>query len=174
MMVFMKATDACILVGKVQFILAHSQGIFCKSNVFDNFAQMTLAPQRVRDADALHLYAVSSECHTTKTQTCFLYRLRVKNIFFSFFFLSLLHSCTFRIWCPHWSLIAMATSDFSCSLGPVLSLSNQNKTFVKIPSGFTYSTHYDELTLPLKGDRERTTARERFLQAIHLYWKKIK
>lgn len=81
----------------------------------------------------------------------------------------LLHSCTFRIWYPHWSLIAMATSDFSCSLGPVLSLSNQNKTFVKIPSGSTYSTHYDELTLTLKGDGERTTARERFLQAI---WKK--
>ncbi len=65
----------------------------------------------------------------------------------------------------------MATSDFSCSLGPVLSLSNQNKTFVKIPSGSTYSTHYDELTLTLKRDRERTTARERFLQAICLYSK---
>lgn len=47
-LVFMKATDACILVGKVEFILAHSQRIFCKSNVFDNFAQVTLAPQRVR------------------------------------------------------------------------------------------------------------------------------
>lgn len=89
---------------------------------------------------------------------------------FLFFILSLLHSCTFRIW----SLIAMATSDFSCSLGPVLSLSNQNKTFVKIPSGSTYSTHYDELTLTLKRDRERTTARERFLQAIRLYSKKEK
>lgn len=50
MLVFMKATDACILVGKVEFILAHSQGIFCKSDVFDNFAQVTLAPQRVRGA----------------------------------------------------------------------------------------------------------------------------
>ncbi len=48
MLVFMKATDACILVGKVEFILAHSPGIFCNSDVFDNFAQVMLTPQRVR------------------------------------------------------------------------------------------------------------------------------
>lgn len=53
MLVFMKATDACILVGKVAFILAYSQVIFCKSNVFDNFSQVTLTPQRVRGVEAV-------------------------------------------------------------------------------------------------------------------------
>lgn len=135
-LVFMKATDACILVGKVEFILAHSPGIFCNSDVFDNFAQVTLTPQRVRGAThctrmLLALNVIQPRHRHASIQ-------------------ALLHSCTFRIWYLRWSLIAMATSDFSCSLGPVLSLSNQNKTFVKIPSGSTYSTHYDELTLTLK------------------------
>lgn len=58
MLVFMKATDACILVGKAAFILAHSQVIFCKSNVFDNFSQVTPAPHRVRGVEAFHPYAV--------------------------------------------------------------------------------------------------------------------
>lgn len=69
MLVFMKVTDACILVGKVAFILAQSQVIFCKSNVFDNFPQVTLAPQRVRGVETFHPYAVCTACRTVKTQT---------------------------------------------------------------------------------------------------------
>lgn len=73
-----------------------------------------------------------------------------------FFAFSRLHSQTFRIWYPYWSLIAMATSDFPCSLDPVLSLPNQNETFVKIPSGSTYSARYDELTLH-RGENDSET-----------------
>lgn len=108
--------------------------------------------------------------HVSNAQKCVLWFLRPwaeKHISFLF---SRLHSHTFRIWYPYWSLIAMATSDFPCSLGPVLSLPNQNETFVKIPSGSTYSTHYDELTLH-RGEND--SERERHLQAICL-WAQLK
>lgn len=79
MLVFMKATDACILVGKVEFILAHSPGIFCNSDVFDNFAQVTLTPQRVRGAthytSMLLALNVIQPRHRHASYTGFLYRI---------------------------------------------------------------------------------------------------
>jgi len=158
-LVFMKATDDCFLVGKVLFVLAH-----CISQLFSSDACSTEG----EGCRSISPIQYSTLCVCVCVQACFLYRLRVKKIFSFPLSFSAAFSHILNMY-PHWSLIAMATSDFSCSLGPVLSLSNQNKTFVKIPSGSTYSTHYDELTLTLKGDRERTTARERSLQAISLY-----
>lgn len=130
MLVFMKATDACILVGKVEFILGHSQVIFCKSNVFDNFSQVTLAPQRVRGVEAFHPYAV---CMLYSEDTDMISIQAQSQKSFLFPSLSLPHSRTFIIWYPHWSLIAMATSDFSCSLGPCCHYPIRTRPLLRFP-----------------------------------------
>lgn len=110
-------------------------------------------------SNALHPHAAAKYAHIKCTEmhpiVWFVRPGAEKTYFLAF---SRIDSHTLRIWCPYWSLIAMATSDFPCSLGPVLSLPNQNETFVKIPSGSTYSTHYDELTLHRgENDGERET-----------------
>lgn len=87
MLVFVKATDACILVGKVSFILAHSH-----SNVFDNFSQVTLAPQRVRGVEAFHPYVV---CVSYNEDTGMLSIQALSQKSFIFLSLSLPHSRTF-------------------------------------------------------------------------------